>query len=113
MAQEKKLTTLTEGNFKHEVLESSKPVLVDFWAAWCGPCRTMAPAIEELAGDFEDLVRVGKVDVDDQQALAVSFGIQSIPTMLFFQNGQVVDRVIGAVPKQLLADKLSSLLPVA
>ena len=113
MAQKTNLTTLTERNFEHEVLDSSKPVLVDFWAAWCGPCRTLGPAIEELAGDFENLVKVGKVDVDDQQALAVSFGIQSIPTVLFFQNGQVVDRAIGAVPKQLLADKLSSLLPAA
>ena len=113
MAQEKKHLTLTEANFEHEVLNSSKPVLVDFWAAWCRPCHTMSPTIEELAGDFEGSAKVGKVDVDDQQALVRSFAIQALPTLLFFQNGKVVDHAIGAVPKQLLADKLSALLPAA
>ena len=113
MAQEKKYLTLTEANFKSEVLESSKPVLVDFWAAWCGPCHAMAPVIEELVADFEGAAKIAKVDVDDQQALAASFGIQAIPTLLFFQNGEVVDRAIGALPKNVLAKKLSALLPAA
>ena len=113
MAQEKKHLILTEANFKSEVLESSKPVLVDFWAAWCGPCHMIAPAIEELAADFEGFAKVGKVDVDDQQALAASCGIRSIPTLLLFQNGEVVDHASGAVPKKVLADKLRALFTSA
>ncbi len=113
MAQEKNHLNLTEANFRREVLESSEPVLVDFWATWCGPCRTIAPAIEELASDFENSAKVGKVDVDDQQALAEAFGIRSIPTLLFFQNGELVDHAVGAVPKKVLADKLRALLPAA
>ncbi len=113
MAQERKYLTLTETNFRSEVLESSKPVLVDFWAAWCGPCHAMAPVVEELAADFEGFAKIAKVDVDDQQALAASFGIQAIPALLFFQNGEVVDRAIGAVPKKVLAEKLGALLPAA
>ncbi len=114
MAQERETyLTLTEANFESEVLESSKPVLVDFWAAWCAPCHAMAPVVEELAADFEGAAKIAKVDVDDQQALAASFGIQAIPALLFFQNGEVVDQAIGAVPKKVLAEKLSALLPAA
>ena len=104
---------LTEANFESEVLDSSKPVLVDFWAAWCGPCQAMAPMVEELAADFEGAAKIAKVDVDDQQALAASFGIRAIPTLLFFQNGEIVDQAIGAVPKKVLVEKLSALLPAA
>ncbi len=113
MAEEKKYLALTEATFTHEVLESSKPVLVDFWAAWCGPCRAIAPAIADLARDFEDSAKVAKVNVDEQPALAASFGIQSIPTLLFFQNGKVVDQALGAVPKEVLAEKLSALFASA
>ena len=113
MAQKRKYLTLTETNFRSEVLESSKPVLVDFWAAWCGPCHAMAPVVEELAADFAGSAKIAKVDVDDQEALAASFGIQAIPTLLFFQNGEVVDQALGAVPKKVLTEKLSALLPSA
>ena len=113
MAKERKYLTLTETNFRSEVLESSKPVLVDFWAAWCGPCHAMAPVVEELAADFAGSAKIAKVDVDDQEVLAASFGIQAIPTLLFFQNGEVVDRAFGAVPKKVLTEKLSALLPSA
>ncbi len=113
MAQDKKYLTLTEANFKREVLESSKPVLVDFWAAWCAPCRAIAPAIDDLASEFEGSAKVAKVNVDEQPALAESFGIRSIPTVLFFQNGKVVDQAIGAVPKKVLAGKLSALFALA
>ena len=113
MAEEKKYLALTEATFTREVLESSKPVLVDFWAAWCGPCRAIAPAIEDLASDFEDSAKVAKVNVDEQPALAASFGIRSIPTLLFFQNGKVVDQALGAVPKEVLAEKLSALFASA
>ena len=113
MASDGKHVTLTEGNFKGEVLEASQPVLVDFWADWCGPCRMIAPMIEELAADFEGKAVVGKVNVDEQPSLATQFGIRSIPTLLIFEDGKVVDRVIGAVPKGGLASKLNALLPAA
>ena len=108
-----KYLTLTEANFDAEVLSSSKPVLVDFWAAWCSPCRAIAPTIERLADEFEGSAKVGKVDVDEQQSLALRYGIQSIPTMLLFQNGQVVDQVVGAPREELLRKKLSFLAAAA
>ncbi len=113
MAQDKKYLTLTAANFKREVLESSKPVLVDFWAPWCAPCRAIAPAIEDLASDFEGSAKVAKVNVDEQPALAESFGIRSIPTLLFFQDGKVVDQGLGVLPKKVLAEKLSALFALA
>ena len=111
MAVRGKQLTLTEASFDSEVLQSSEPVLVDFWAAWCGPCQMIAPAIQELATDFEGSAKVGKVNVDTEQALAARFGVQSIPTLMFFQDGKVVDQVIGAVSKKVLADKLRALSP--
>ena len=113
MANDSKYVTLTEDNFRNEVLESSKPVLVDFWASWCGPCHIIAPSIEELASDYDGQATIGKLNVDEQPGIAQQFGIQSIPSVLFFQDGQVVDQVVGAVPKKALAEKLKRLIPVA
>jgi thioredoxin len=108
-----KYVTLTEENFHSEVLESSKPVLVDFWASWCGPCHMIAPAIAELASDYEGQATVGKLNVDEQPGIAERYAIRSIPSLLFFQNGEVVDHVVGAVPKKALVEKLKRLIPAA
>ncbi len=105
--------TLNENNFKSEVLEGAEPVLVDFWASWCGPCHMLAPVIEELAVEFEGRAKVGKVDVDQNRLLAEEYGIRSIPTLVFFKDGRVVDQVAGAVTKRVLADKLHALLQPA
>ncbi len=102
--------TVTDENFQKEILESPEAVLVDFWADWCGPCHMMAPVIEELAGEYEGRVKVGKLDVDKNPHTASRYGIRSIPSSLFFKNGQEVDRVIGAVAKKELVDKLDALL---
>jgi thioredoxin 1 len=98
---------VTDANFKNEVLESSTPVLVDFWAEWCGPCKMIAPVVEQLAKDFDGKLKVGKVDVDSNQQTAMQFGIRSIPTLLIFKNGKVVEQIVGALPKQALTDKVS------
>ena len=109
MAENGKYVTATDDNFNDEVLQANEPVLVDFWATWCGPCRMIAPTIEELAGEFEGRAKVVKLDVDNNPQTAMQFGIRSIPTLLFFKNGEVVDQMIGAVSKKELADKLESL----
>lgn len=106
---EKKPLTVTDSNFKSEVIGSDQPVLVDFWATWCGPCRMIAPMIEELADQFEGRAKVAKLDVDQNPQTAMQFGIRSIPTLLFFKDGQVVDQLIGASSKKALAEKLESL----
>ena len=101
---------LTDSNFDDEVLKSETPVLVDFWAAWCGPCKMIAPVVEELAGEYEGQVKIGKVNVDYNQSAAAKFGIRSIPTLLVFNNGEVVDQIVGAVPKPVIKQKLDSVL---
>jgi len=95
----KEVIELTDQNFQKEVLESDVPVLVDFWATWCGPCRAIAPIIDELATEYAGKLKVGKVDTDRQQRYAVQLGVSSIPAVFVFKNGQVVDRIIGARPK--------------
>lgn len=101
---------VNDSNFEEVVLKSAQPVLVDFWAEWCGPCKMMLPIIEELSKDFEGKITVAKVDVDSSQGTAAKFGIRSIPTILFFKDGQVVDKQVGAVPKNSLVDKINKLL---
>ncbi|MBQ5959149.1 MAG: thioredoxin [Firmicutes bacterium] len=91
--------TLTTENFKAEVLESDKPVLVDFWAVWCGPCRMLAPAVAEIAEEYADTIKVGKVNVDEEPDLAAMFQISSIPTLIFFKDGQPVKKSLGVIPK--------------
>ena len=102
--------TLTDDSFQSEVIESSVPVLVDFWAIWCGPCRVVAPIVDELAEEYDGRVKVGKVDVDSEQKIAADFGIRSIPTLLIFKDGKQADQIVGAVPKNQLVEKLESVL---
>ena len=100
---------LTDQNFE-EILKTDKPVLVDFWAEWCGPCKMIGPVVEELAGEYEGKAVIGKVDVDSNPEISAKFGIRSIPTLLVFKNGEVVDKQIGAVPKTVLSEKLEAQL---
>ena len=100
----------TDSNFEEEVLNSDKPVLVDFWAEWCGPCRMVGPIVDELANEYDGKAVMAKMDVDSNPDTSVKFGIRNIPTILFFKNGEVVDKQVGAVPKATLASKLDALL---
>ena len=102
-----KTIVLTDANFD-ETLKSDKPVLVDFWAEWCGPCKMIGPAVEELASDYEGKAVVAKLNVDENPLVTARFGVRSIPTLLVFKNGQIVDKQVGAVPKSVLASKLKA-----
>ncbi len=103
----------TDANFDQEVLKSDVPVLVDFWAVWCGPCKMIAPFVEELAGEYQGKVKIGKVDVDNNPNISMTYGIRSIPTLLIFRDGKIADQIIGAVPKQAIAQKLDAHLQPA
>jgi thioredoxin 1 len=104
-----KAIEITDANFE-EIIQSDKPILVDFWAEWCGPCKMIGPVVEEIAGEYDGKAVIGKVDVDSNPAVAAKFGIRSIPTLLYFKNGQIVDKQVGAVPKAILAQKLDAQL---
>ncbi len=101
---------LTDANFDQLVLKSDKPVLVDFWAEWCGPCRMVGPVVEELSKDYEGKAVVGKLNVDNNPNISAQFGVRNIPTLLIFKNGQIVDKQVGAVPKTVLDGKLKAQL---
>jgi thioredoxin 1 len=100
----------TDANFDELVLKSDKPVIVDFWAVWCGPCRMVGPIVEEIGKEYDGKAVVGKVDVDSNPGTAGKFGIRNIPTILFFKNGEIADKQVGAVPKQVLVKKLEALM---
>ncbi|PKP33091.1 MAG: thioredoxin [Bacteroidetes bacterium HGW-Bacteroidetes-17] len=101
---------ITDANFEEIVLKSDKPVIIDFWAVWCGPCRMVGPIVEEVGKEYEGKAVVGKVDVDNNPGVSAKFGIRNIPTILFFKNGEIVDKQVGAVPKQVIVNKLEALL---
>ena len=98
---------LNDANFEQEVLKASIPVLVDFWAVWCGPCKMIAPIVEELAVEYEGKLKVSKLDVDNNQQIAMQYGIRSIPTLLVFKEGKVVEQIVGSAPKKTLVEILS------
>ncbi|MGL4631322.1 MAG: thioredoxin [Leadbetterella sp.] len=102
-----KALEITDSNFA-ELIKSDKPVLVDFWAEWCGPCKMIGPVVEEIAGEYEETAIIGKMDVDANSAVPAQFGIRSIPTLMIFKNGELVDKIVGAVPKHMLVQKLEA-----
>ena len=100
----------TDANFDQEVLKSSQPVLVDFWAPWCGPCRMIAPIVAEISTEYAGKLKVGKLNTDDNQSVAARYGVMSIPTVMIFKNGEMVARIVGAQPKQALTGKIDAVL---
>jgi thioredoxin 1 len=102
--------SVTDSTFEQEVLKSDLPVLVDFWAEWCGPCRMISPIVEELGKEYEGKLKVAKLDVQNNNGVPTKYGIMSIPALLFFKNGEVVDQIIGAVPKKAVEDRLMRVL---
>ena len=98
------IITATDDNFEGEILKSDKPVLVDFWAPWCGPCKVIGPLVEELAQQFQDNVKFAKINVDDSQKTALTYGIRSIPTLILFKDGKILDTLVGLVPKSRLEE---------
>ena len=101
---------ITDKNFDAEVLSADVPVLIDFWAVWCGPCKMVAPIVQELSADYAGKLKVGKCDVDANQSIAIKYGIRSIPTLLIFKNGEVVQQIIGAMPKHAIKEKVDEVL---
>lgn len=101
--------TFTDDNFETEAINSELPVLIDFWAAWCGPCKMIAPIVEELAEEFNGKLKVGKLDVDENQQTAIKYGVRSIPTVLILKNGEIKETIIGAVPKSVFEEKIKAL----
>ena len=110
MADDKRTITLTKDNFEARVLASDRPVLVDFWADWCAPCHQVAPIVEEIAAEYEGRLTVGKVNVDDEVGLARRYGIRSIPSLLLFGGGTVIDQIVGVHPKEEIASRLEALV---
>jgi thioredoxin 1 len=101
---------VNDANFEDVVIKSNKPVIVDFWAEWCGPCRMVSPIVKEISEEYSEKVIVAKLDVDSNPSVSARFGIRNIPTILFFKNGQIVDKQVGAVPKSTLVNKLNAIL---
>lgn len=104
---------ITDANFQSQVIESPVPVLIDFWAVWCGPCRLIAPIVEELAGEYEGRARIGKLDVDHNPNTAMQYGIRGIPTLLLFKEGKIVEQIVGVVPKKQIVEKLDAHVTVS
>ena len=104
------ITTITDDNFQDEVLNSDLPVLIDFWAVWCGPCKMIAPIVEELSTEYDGKAKIGKLDVDSNQETSIKYGVRSIPTLLIFKGGELVETIIGAVPKAKVVEKLESFI---
>lgn len=101
---------ITDSNFAELAMNSEKPVMIDFWAEWCGPCRMVSPIVEEMANDYDGKAVIGKVNVDENPDISAKFGIRNIPTILFLKGGQVVDKSVGAVPKNVLTEKMEALI---